>query len=358
LVHLPFPSFVSHLFSSLPSLPSLLFLLPGPPSDTPRIPFYPWLRAGFLLYLILPQSQGARLLYETHLQPFLLEHELAIDDFISSAHDRVKTAGLSYLKRAVELLKEYVLGIAPPAARPPAPPSSLTYAQSLIARFNIPAARSSSATGNVNTGWGTAAASVPADFYALLASAVSAATGSASTFPRTADAHDLSNSGSLIPPSISGLERASFISAQRERLAILLSALDREARQVELDATTTHDEKERGASSPRLLPGGAGDEAGRRTSQGEGMSKRPSEPDFEKIERSEAKPPAAMGRQSTGGWMPWNWNSAAGAGAGAVAGAGSPAAAAPGEKEKEEEEEDVVMGEAEQEKAKSSAVEL
>src|SRR5438045_430888 len=62
-----------------------------------RIPFYPWIRAGFLLYLISPQTQGAKVLYQTYLHPFLEEHEIAIEDFISSAHDRAKEAGINYL---------------------------------------------------------------------------------------------------------------------------------------------------------------------------------------------------------------------------------------------------------------------
>jgi receptor expression-enhancing protein 1/2/3/4 len=73
-----------------------------------RIPLYPWIRLGFLLYLILPQTQGAKVLYQEHVHPFLHENEVAIDDFISSAHDRAKAAGVTYLKHIVELIKQHV----------------------------------------------------------------------------------------------------------------------------------------------------------------------------------------------------------------------------------------------------------
>lgn len=136
------------------------------------IPFYPWIRAGFLLYLIAPQTQGARLLYQDHVHPFLQEHETAIEDFISSAHDRAKTAGINYLKQAIELLKGRLLGLPPPQPTPPPAPTNLPYTQSLIARFNLPSARPAMPSGGV----GSAATSTAADFYALLASAVSAAT--------------------------------------------------------------------------------------------------------------------------------------------------------------------------------------
>src|SRR6266536_1221210 len=133
-----------------------------------RIPFYAWIRLGFLLYLILPQTQGARVLYESHVHPFLRDNEIAIDDFISSAHDRAKAAGVIYLKHAIELIRQHLLGLPPKDPTPPPTPSTFTYAQSLIARFNIPSARPAMASNPISSATSTAT-----DFYALLASAVS-----------------------------------------------------------------------------------------------------------------------------------------------------------------------------------------
>jgi receptor expression-enhancing protein 1/2/3/4 len=260
-----------------------------------RIPLYPWIRLGFLLYLILPQTQGAKVLYQEHVHPFLHENEVAIDDFISSAHDRAKAAGVTYLKHIVELIKQHVFGLPPKEPTPPPTPSTFTYTQSLMARFNLPSARS---------------AFQATDFYALLASAVSAATSSRD--PASTQAHDLSNSGTLIPPSVHGADRLSFIAAQRERLSILLSALDKEA-------NTLQEEK---ASGPRNVPSmffdgssGSEEEKERPKSAASGLSKSRSEADFEKIDAEsgteEVENSRRQGKSSSGSWLPWSWGAKA-----------------------------------------------
>jgi receptor expression-enhancing protein 1/2/3/4 len=252
----------------------------------------------FLLYLILPQTQGARVLYQSHVHPFLQTNEHAIDDFISSAHDRAKAAGVTYLKQLIEAIKTHVLGLPPREPTPPPTPSTFSYAQSLISRFNLPAARPPMPTTSTAT-----------DFYTLLASAVSAATSSS---PSSAQ-RDLSNSGTLIPPTVRGEERLNFIAAQRERLAILLSALDKEA-------STLQNEKTPPRVPSMFFDGSSGSEEERPKSSMSGLSTRKSEPDFEKIEaesgaeeadevrRREAK------RSVSGGWMPWSWGKSDGHG--------------------------------------------
>lgn len=270
-----------------------------------RVPFYAWIRLGFLLYLILPQTQGAKVLYQSHVHPWLQTNERSIDDFISSAHDRAKAAGYTYLKHAIELIKQHLLGLPPKEPTPPSTPSTFSYTQSLIARFNLPSARPAFSSIPAS------ATSTATDFYSLLASAVNAAT---SRDPASAtQARDLSNSGTLIPPSVSGEERLSFISAQRERLAILLSALDKEA-------NTLHSQSVQ-PSTPRKVPsmffdGSSGSEEEERPiSAMSGLSTRKSEPDFEKIEAESGAEEVESNRRqaikrnsgSTGSWMPWSW---------------------------------------------------
>jgi receptor expression-enhancing protein 1/2/3/4 len=311
-----------------------------------RIPFYPWIRAGFLLYLIAPQTQGARLLYQNQVHPFLQEHETAIEDFISSAHDRAKTAGINYLKQAVELLKQHLLGLPPPQPTPPPPPTNLSYTQSLIARFNLPSARSVMPSGGV----GSAATSTAADFYALLASAVSAATAAAPHATQSAGAdheqeRDLSNSGTLIPPTIQGTDRMSFISAQRERLSILLSALDKEASSLKMQNTISGQRR----PSNMLIDENSSSESeqARPPSSMSGLSKSRSELDFEKIEKDEENggdsqtPVPSFITQSSGSWLPWSW--------------GSKATVAETSKDKEV---DTAMGGVEAEEGKSTGVEI
>ncbi|KAF7553726.1 hypothetical protein G7046_g7029 [Stylonectria norvegica] len=107
------------------------------------IPFYGYIRLFFFLYLILPQTQGARLIYQEYIHPWLEENETQIDEFISSAHNRITAAGISYLKIAIEQFKTKVLGLPPSAPAPAAAESysSQTYTQSLLARFSVPAAK-------------------------------------------------------------------------------------------------------------------------------------------------------------------------------------------------------------------------
>ncbi|KAF4840162.1 Receptor expression-enhancing protein 2 [Colletotrichum siamense] len=259
------------------------------------IPFYAYIRLFFLLYLVLPQTQGARIIYQTHVHPFLQDNEAQIEEFISEAHDRLKAAGIAYLKRAIELIKTNVLGLPPgepePAATPP--PASQSYTQSLLARFSVPAARWAPA-GNTGT-----------DFYNLLAGAVSAATGGGVTgHPH----QDLSKSGNLIPPELQGGERTSFIAAQRERLAFLLKVLEREAAVTEGQVS--------GRAGSMQLDGAEDDEPTQRPmSAHSGLSKSRSETDFEKIDaESGAEDQDGEGtvrRRQGGGssWMPFGWGS-------------------------------------------------
>ncbi|PPR03383.1 hypothetical protein CVT24_012508 [Panaeolus cyanescens] len=52
------------------------------------IPLYTTLKAIFLLYLALPQTQGATYLYTVHLRPFFATHERQIDSTIAEVRGR------------------------------------------------------------------------------------------------------------------------------------------------------------------------------------------------------------------------------------------------------------------------------
>lgn len=267
-----------------------------------RVPFYGYIRLLFLLYLILPQTQGARVLYEERVHPFLQENEGAIDDFIATSHSRLKAAGLSYFRQAVEYIKEHILNL-PPSDRQPTPdpssfPNAQTYTQSLLARFSVPAPR-----------WAGAANS-GADFYNFLAGAMSAATGAGGSTGSGAT-RDMSASGTLIPPNLSNSkEKMSFISTQRERLNAVMAALDREAQQIQTGDSGpagfdgTHDNDEEPTQRP---PSGL--------SMFSALSKSRSEADFEKIEAESGAEDdnAALRRRHVSGstsnqggsWVPW-----------------------------------------------------
>ncbi|KLO18987.1 hypothetical protein SCHPADRAFT_918858 [Schizopora paradoxa] len=80
------------------------------------IPFYYTLKTLFLLYLALPQTQGASYLYKYHLQPFLDTHEAEIDAKLL----RYKGFAYKYIQDRLRMVWDLILtsmGQAP-AARP------------------------------------------------------------------------------------------------------------------------------------------------------------------------------------------------------------------------------------------------
>ncbi|TGJ85023.1 hypothetical protein E0Z10_g3738 [Xylaria hypoxylon] len=237
------------------------------------VPFYSWIRLGFLLWLVLPSTQGARVLYEGYLHPYLQENELAIEDFIASAHDRFKAAGVRYLKQAIELIRTRVFNLPPSETQEETSAAAAPqgYTQALLARFSMPA-----------TQWAANNAGTAGhDFYNLLAGAVNVAAGGLSTTAKSG----VAARGTLIPENIGGAqEKISFISAQRERLAIMMGALDREAAELQ------HNEEQRRAAEQSRKPGSMsldGQDPSRPPSGysiGSGLSKSRSEVDFEKID--------------------------------------------------------------------------
>lgn len=295
-----------------------------------RIPLYSYIRLLFLLYLVLPQTQGARVIYTTYIHPYLEENETQIEELIATTHDKMKAAGIAYLKRAIEAVRTQVLGLPPnPAAQQaessvPASQRPRSYTQALLDRFQLPQAQWS----------GNAGGATGQDFYKFLSNAVNAATAavvtsdnnSAADTGRTAASAargpgvgafptgDLSASGTLVPPNIQGnADKMSFLAAQRERLNYVLSALDREAAQLRSGATTTPvSEQEVGLEG--LQPGidrPATSSSGKSTG---GLSKSRSEVDFEKIDaESGAEDNTQESAQATpapsgGSWLPWAWS--------------------------------------------------
>lgn len=233
------------------------------------VPFYAYMRLFFLLWLVLPQTQGARQLYETYLHPYLEENEVAIEEFIARTHDRLKAAGMAYLQQAIDAIRTKVLGLPPaePTADGPANAAAAPqgYMQTLLARFSVPAskwaANNAGSTGN--------------DFYSLLAGAVSAAVAAGSGGAKTATS-GAGGGDNLIPDNISGAQdKATFIAAQRERLAAMMNALDHEAQQLEKSPTPTSPSAQEGLGLSRPPSG---------HSVWSALSKSRSEVDFEKID--------------------------------------------------------------------------
>lgn len=197
---------------------------------------------------------------------------------------------MAYVEMGIEWVKVNVLGFAP--AKPDAPrPAGQTYAQSLMSRFQMPAARGSN------------------DLYGLVNQALSGASAlygaqhdSAGT--RDAQAADLSRSTkNLVPDSIrNNDDRLNYVASQRQRLETLLQAFDREQENIRTQQT--------GGSRYHEVNRSTGSLSG-------SLSRNRSEAEFDRIERdelssgSERPPypitPPALGRRTSSGWMPWNW---------------------------------------------------
>jgi receptor expression-enhancing protein 1/2/3/4 len=179
------------------------------------VPFYSWMRLGLHLYLVMPGKQGSVYIYQAYVHPWLESHERQIDELIHQVHAKGKAAGFDAVQAAIEYIRVNFLGQAP--HQPPPPQAQgLSYSASLLSRFNMPAARS------------TVASAGSTDIFSMLGKMVQQSTYPTST-TREAKAEDLVQTGSLIPPSLSGNERTDFVNTQRDRLQTLLQAFDREA---------------------------------------------------------------------------------------------------------------------------------
>jgi receptor expression-enhancing protein 1/2/3/4 len=228
--------------------------------------------------LILPGSQGATFLYAEYLEPLLYHHEREIDDFITETHDRARSAGLQYVSIAIEWVKVNVLGF-PPTKKAESPRPGQTYAQSFMTRFTMPGARGDNLTNLVSQ---------------ALSGASALYTGNTG-----AQAEQVRSGANLVPDNIRNTEdRLSYVASQRERLASLLQAFDKEQDNIR----TARD------SGSRYYEG----------SGASGLSRNRSEGEFDRIERDELgggggappypiTPPALDRRTSQGSWMPWGW---------------------------------------------------
>ncbi|KAL5365169.1 TB2/DP1, HVA22 family-domain-containing protein [Aspergillus floccosus] len=190
------------------------------------LPFYSWIRLFFFSYLVLPQTQGARLLYQTYVDPFLEHHEREIEDFIGRSHERAKALGLQYFYQALDWVRENILHL--PAQRPASPPpptGPASYAQSLLSRFNLPTS---------TTGMSGPTPAPNNDWFSAISSAVAAVTSTGKS--PEARAEELSASGTLLPremASMSREEKARYISNQRDLLDVVRNALAREERNLD-----------------------------------------------------------------------------------------------------------------------------
>jgi hypothetical protein len=266
------------------------------------IPFYSWFRLIFLLYLVLPQTQGAKVLYLDYLEPYIVHHETHIDQFIGETHDKLQQMGLGYLNIAIEWARDRILGQKSPQQERTAQQAGggyASYATDLLSRFAMPGARMSTPT-------------QPGATSAGVYGALSNLAGSAFTGQRSAAAEAATIN---IPPSLfesipgqSTADKSTYISTQRDRLQGLLKALDKEQQNLDLAY---------GSDSRGSKGDGSGGHSKRPSSSGSGLtmggglkSKSRSEQSFENVEydgpddRPNLHVPGASQdpRRTSGGW--------------------------------------------------------
>jgi hypothetical protein len=245
-----------------------------------RFPFYSWIRLFLLSYLVLPQSQGARILYQDYVAPFFEQHERDIEELIGRTHESAKSLGLQYFYQLIDLVREKVLGLPPQRPATAATPQATgptAYAQALLSRFNLPM---------------TTASNIPSsagDWYSFVTSAVTAATSTGQS--REVQAEELSASGVLQSHKVGSLsraERAHFYSSQRERLEVLISALAKEEDKLGSDRSRDSDQDD-------LAYGPAYD----------GLRKNVSEHSFDHIDHEDlggSPPPSGKHHSNSEGW--------------------------------------------------------
>jgi len=162
-----------------------------------------------MLWLVLPQTQGATQLYMEYIHPVLNRHEAEIEVFISRVHDQAKAAGADYVQRLLGSARDAVFG---PNAYPhkdgtePAPGEN--YAQALFNRWRAaPLA--------------AGAPQMASDFYNFMSTALAQ--------PNTPTAEQPQSGQNLIPENIKDpAEKAKFIELQRQRLKTVMAALEQE----------------------------------------------------------------------------------------------------------------------------------
>ena len=280
------------------------------------IPFYSWFRLIFLLYLVLPQTQGAKIIWLEYLEPYIVHHEAQIDRFIAETHEKLQTMGLGYLNIAIEWARDRLLGQKSPQAAFQQPVGAgagyASYATDLLSRFAMPGARMSTPTqpGTTSAGVYGALSNLAGAAFANPMATRSAATEAASTHipPSLFDMGEI--------PGHSTAEKSSYISAQRDRLQSLMKALDKE--QQNLDLAYGSDSRRRDVSGGHSSSGHSSSGHSKRpSSSGSGLdiggglkTKSRSEQSFENVEYDDADDRYAHRvpsdshdpRRTSGGW--------------------------------------------------------
>ncbi|KAG0283509.1 receptor accessory protein 4 [Linnemannia gamsii] len=90
-------------------------------------PFYYEIKMLFVLWMILPQTQGSIYIYQAIVDPYLSKHEKEIDLALKDMKNKAMAMGMQYLKQAIQSLQNLALDIYK-KSQAPAGPSSFSAA--------------------------------------------------------------------------------------------------------------------------------------------------------------------------------------------------------------------------------------
>ena len=71
------------------------------------IPFYNLIRFTFFLFLMMPQTQGAKIIYSSVLKPLLVKYKPQIEEFIARVSEKASEASKEGMAFASDKAKEF-----------------------------------------------------------------------------------------------------------------------------------------------------------------------------------------------------------------------------------------------------------
>lgn len=234
-----------------------------------------------MLWLVLPQFQGATRLYVEHIHPTLEAHEKEIEDFITRTHDQAKAAGVQYIRKLLHMAREQIFGpqeiVAASTPQQPLSQDAASFVTNLFSRWNVPPIS-------------PYAPQMATDFYHFLSSALQQQAPEKSR-------DGMPNAATLIPAGIEGkADKTKFIELQRERLRMVMAALEQEM-------DTIRSSGDAGGTSVAAVLDNAADQGAFSRSHSSGNMVG----DFDHVSMSDAENevPVFIGTPKSGGWFGW-----------------------------------------------------
>ncbi|KAJ1986583.1 hypothetical protein H4R33_003282 [Dimargaris cristalligena] len=102
------------------------------------LPFYNIFKMAFVVWLMLPQTQGSTYIYNTIIRPWLVQHEAEIDQYLHRAETKAKSKSTVWGQRGAETLQRVAL-------------NGIALGQTYLVNQPDPTRSTSSATGTIQS---------------------------------------------------------------------------------------------------------------------------------------------------------------------------------------------------------------